>query len=83
MPMHYLNLFSNDDIPEDRKKRENGRHSSLPEDDQEWHMVHFKPIGEISNSSATLVCMSDDDDLVSPVDEFLQGALIRIEQSKR
>lgn len=71
MAMYNLDLFSNHDIAEYGEKGEERRHRSFTIDDEERDVVHFKTVCEVSHSSATLVCMSDDDDLVAAVNEFL------------
>lgn len=65
-----LDPFANDDIAEDREEGEDGRESGLPIYDKKGDMVDFEPIGQISNSLPSVVCMSDDDDLVATVDQF-------------
>ena len=71
MAMNDLNLFANDDIPQYGKEGEDGGHGRLTIDDEEWDMIDLKPIGEISYSGAAFVRMSDDDDLVPAIYEFL------------
>lgn len=40
---------------------------------EKWYMIHFEPICEISNPGAARICVSDDNDLVASVDEFLMA----------
>ena len=70
MAMHYLDLFPDYDVPKDGKERENCRQGGLAVDDQEWNMVHFEAIGEVSDTAAALVRMSDDDNFVATINEF-------------
>lgn len=72
MPMNNLDLFSNDDVSEYWEEREDRWHCRLSIDDEERDMVDFESIGEVAYSSTTRVCMSDDDDFVTTVDEFLE-----------
>lgn len=72
MPMDDLNLFANDDIPEYREKGEHRGHGRLAVYDKERDMVDFEAIGEVSNSSTSFIRMSDNDDFMSTIDEFLK-----------
>jgi hypothetical protein len=64
-------LFSDYDVPEDGEEGKDRRHGRLSVDDEERNMVNLEPIGEIMHSSSSLICMRDDDDFVSSVNEFL------------
>jgi len=72
VPMYNLNLFANDDIPEDGEKGEHRGHGRLAVYDKERDMVDFEAIGEISNSGPSFVRMGDDDDFMSAIDKFLK-----------
>jgi hypothetical protein len=71
MAMHNLNLFSDHNVPEDGKEGKNRGHGRLSIDDEERNMINLETIGEIMHSSSSLICMRDDDDFVSSVNEFL------------
>jgi hypothetical protein len=64
-------LFADYDVAKNRKEGKHGWEGGFSIDHKEWYMVDFETVGEISDSSTTLVCMSDDDDLVSSIDKFL------------
>ena len=67
MSVDNLNLFSNKNVSEDWEKGEDCWHGRFSIDDQEWYMIDFETIGEIVHSCASLVCMSDDNDLVAAI----------------
>jgi hypothetical protein len=71
--MHDLNLFSNDDVAEYGEKGKEGRHCGFAVNDEERNMVDLKAICEVSHAGPAFVGMSDDNDLVAAVDEFLCG----------
>jgi len=71
MTMDNLYLLTNYDVSKDRKEGKYGWEGGFSVDYKEWYMVDFKTVGEISNSSTTLVCMSDYDDFVSSIDKLL------------
>jgi hypothetical protein len=70
--MNDLYLFTDHDIPEKGKEGENCRHRRLAINDEEGDVVHFETIGKISNSCPPFVCMSDDNDFMTAVDQFLE-----------
>lgn len=72
VPMNNLDLFADDDIPKYREKREHRGHGRLAVYDKERDMVDFEAIGEVSNSSTSFIRMSDNDDFMSTIDEFLK-----------
>lgn len=69
--MHDLDLFSDDDIAEDGKEREDCWKRGLSIYDEKGNMIDFKAISEISDSCAAFVGMGYDDDFVAAVDEIL------------
>jgi hypothetical protein len=71
MTVDNLYLLADYDVAKDWKEGKHGWEGSLSVDDEEWYVVDFETIGEVSDSSAALVCMSDYDDLVSSIDKFL------------
>lgn len=72
MAMDDLDLLTNYDVPKDGKEGEDGRKCGLPVDDEERNVIDFKTIRKISDSSATLICMSDDYDFVPAINQFLR-----------
>ena len=70
MTMHNFNLLPNDNVPEDREERKHGGKGSFSVDYKKWNMIDFQPISEISDPCTSLVCMRDDDDFVTTIDEF-------------
>lgn len=70
MAMYDLNFFSYDDVAENRKEGEDSRHGRFAVDHEEGNMVDLEAIGEIADSSPTLISMGDNDYLVTSVDEF-------------
>jgi hypothetical protein len=73
--MDDLNLFSDDDIPEDWEKGEDGRHRRLPIDDQKRDMIDLETVGQVVNSCPALIGMSDNSDLMSSINQ-LGGELV-------
>lgn len=73
MAMNYVNLLPDDDVAEYGEKREDGRECRFAVDDEEWNMVDLQSIGEVSDSSASFVCMGNNYDFVSPIDKFLRS----------
>lgn len=71
MPVNDMDLLTNDDIPEYGEKGEHRRHGRLAIYNEEWYMVDLEAIGKVSNPGASFVGMSDDDDFVSTINEFL------------
>jgi hypothetical protein len=72
MTVNNVNVLSNNDIPEYREEREDGREGRFTVDDEEWDVVDLESIGKVTDSSPSLVCMRNDDYFVSPIDEFLR-----------
>lgn len=70
MSMHYLDLFSENDIAEYREEREDGGKCGFTVNDQKRDVIDFETIGQVAYSCTTLVGMSDDDDFVTAVDQF-------------
>lgn len=72
MAMYNLNFLAYYNVSEEGKKRKDGREGCLAVDDEERAVVDFQAVGEVSHSCSTSVCMCDDDDFVTAVDEFLR-----------
>jgi hypothetical protein len=73
MAMDYLNLLSDDDIAEYGEEREDGRECRLAVDDEEWNVVDLQSVGEVTDSSASFVRVGNNNDFVSPINEFLRS----------
>ena len=71
MSMHNLNLLPDNNIAKHGEEGENGRHGRLSIYHEERNMVHFESIGEIPHSSPSFICMGNNDDFVTAIDEFL------------
>ena len=70
MTMHDLNFFPNDNISEDREKRKHGGEGGFSVYYEKRNMIDFQAISEIPDPCTSLVCMRDDDDFVTTIDEF-------------
>lgn len=77
MAVHNLNLFSNEDLSQDWEGGEDGGEGGRPVDHPVWQVVDLESIGQVphTRTSRRVVCVSDDDDVVSAIDEFLDGRL--------
>lgn len=71
MAMDNLDLFPDDDISENWKEREYSWEGCFAVDDKKWYMVYFESVCQITNSFATFISMSNDDDFMASIDEFL------------
>jgi hypothetical protein len=69
--MHYLDLLPYDDIAEDGKEREDGREGRLPIYHEKRNMVDFQSVCKVANTSPTFISMSDNDDFMPAIYEFL------------
>lgn len=72
MSMDNLNLFADDNVSKYGEEGKDGGHCRLAVDDEEGHMVDLESVCEVADPSATLVCMGDDNDFVSAVDQLLE-----------
>lgn len=77
MSMDNFNVLSNDNIAEYGEKGEDGRECRFAIDDQEWDVVDFEPICEITDSGPSFICMGNDNDFMASIDEFLEAKFIR------
>ena len=71
MTVNDLNLLANDNIAEYRKEGKDGRKCRLAVDDEEGNVVDLESIRKVADAGSTLVCMRDDNNFVSTVDQFL------------
>jgi hypothetical protein len=70
MAMNNFNLLSNNNVPKIWEEREDGWEGRGAIYDKEGDVVDFETIGEIPNASSAIICMRDDDNLVSAVDQL-------------
>ena len=70
MTMHDLNFLPDDNVPEDREEREHGGEGGFSVYYEKRNMIDFQTISEIPDPCSSLVCMRDDDDFVTTIDEF-------------
>ena len=70
MAMHDLNFFPNDNISEDGEERKHSGKGGFSVYYEKGNMIDFQTIGEIPNPCTSLVCVRDDDDFVTTIDEF-------------
>lgn len=70
MSMYNLDTFSDDDVAKDWKEGEDGGKSAFSIDDQKRNMVDLETIGQIADSRATFIRMSDHYDFVAAIYEF-------------
>lgn len=75
--MNYLYLLPDDDVSEDWKEGEDRWHGGLSIDDHEWNIVNLETICQVANTGAITIGMSDDDNFVATIDEFLLGEAVR------
>ena len=75
MTMDNFYLFANYDISEHGKEWEDVRERCFTIDYEKWNMVDFEAVGEIPDTCSSFVCMSDDDDFMSTVDQFLMTSV--------
>lgn len=69
--MDYLDLLTDDDVPEVRKEGEDGRERRFAVHSPEGHIVDLQAIGEVANSCASSILVGYDDDFVPTINEFL------------
>lgn len=68
--MYNLNLFTYNNVPKNRKKREDRGHSRLAIDDEERYMVDLQAICEITDARSTLISMCDDNHFMAPINKL-------------
>lgn len=67
----YVDLLADDDVPKNWKEGENRGHSRLAVYNKEGNVVDLESIGKVPDSGAALVGMSNDNDFVAAINEFL------------
>lgn len=77
MSMNNLNLLPQDYVAKDGEKGKDGWECRFSIDDEERYVINFEPIGQVPYSCSPFVRMSDDDDLVTSIDQ-LGGKLIDV-----
>lgn len=75
--MDDVDLLPYEDVPEDRKKGEDGGKGCRAVDDKEGNVVDLEAIGEVAYAFTVVVGVCYDNDLVAPVNEPL-GELIDV-----
>lgn len=74
--MDDFDLLANDDVPEVRKEREDGRERRLAVHSPEGHIVDFEAVGEIANTRASRILVCYDDDFMPSINELLPYPLV-------
>lgn len=73
MAVNNLDSLAYNNVAKHWKEGEYGGEGGLAVDNEERHVVDLKAIGEVPHTCPTGICVSDDYDLVSSIDEFLGG----------
>jgi hypothetical protein len=71
MAVYNLDALADDNVAEDGEEGEDGGERRLAIDDEERDIVDLEAVGEVSHACSTSVGMSDDNDLVASINEFL------------
>jgi hypothetical protein len=71
MAVYNFDSFANHNVAEDGEKREDGREGRFSVDDEEWDVVDFETVCEISHTCSASIGVGDDNHLVAAIDEFL------------
>lgn len=74
MSVDNVDVLPNNNIPEYGEEREDGRECGFAVDDEEWDVVDLESIGEVTDSRPPFVCMCNNNNFVSPIDEFLRSS---------
>ena len=77
MTVYNADLFSYDNVAEQRKERKYGWKSTFAIYYKERYMVDFQAICKVPNTRSAFVCMSDDYHFVATVDQ-LSGKLVDV-----
>ena len=76
MAMYNLDLLPDEDLSQDRKRREDSRECRLAVYDPVRDMIDLEPVCEVANACATwiwrTVCMCNYHDSVTSIDQFLE-----------
>lgn len=72
MTVYDLDLLADYDISKYRKEGEDGWQGRFAVDNEKWDMVDLEAIGEVTDTCASFIGMSNDNNFVSSVDELLQ-----------
>ena len=70
MSMYNLNLFSNNNVAEDGKEREDSWQRRFSIYNKKRNVVDFETICEISDTGSTLICVSNDDYFMASINKF-------------
>jgi hypothetical protein len=71
MSMDDFDLFPDYNVPKYGKEGEDRWHGRFAVDDEEWNMVNLEAIGEVMNSGAPFVRVSDDNNFMASINELL------------
>ena len=72
MAVYNLDSFANHDVAKHREEGEDGGEGGLAVDDEKGHVVDLEAVCEVAHSCSTGVCVRDDYDFVTTIDEFLE-----------
>ena len=72
MPVNDLHLFPDDDVSKNGEEGEYRGKGGFAIDDEEWDMIDFDAIGQVSDPCSICVCVCKDDNLVASVYQFLK-----------
>lgn len=71
MAVYDLDSFAYNDVAKHREEGEDGGEGGLAVDDEKRHIVDLQAVGEVSHTCSPGICVGDDYDFVSSIDEFL------------
>ena len=77
MTVYNSDLFSYDNVTEQRKERKYRWKSTFAIYNKEGYVIDFEAICKISNTRSTFICMSDDHHFMATVDQ-LSGKLVDV-----
>ena len=80
--MDNVDVLPNHNIAEYREEREDSRERRFAVDDEERDVVDLEPIGKVTNSCPSFVCMCNDNHFMSPVYKFLEAIRTSCEAGK-
>ena len=66
-------LLTNNNVPEDGKEGKDSRKSGLSVDDKKRNVINFESIRQVSDSSTASVRVSDYNNFMTTIDQFLNA----------
>ena len=69
--MHYLDVLPYKDLPEERKKKPEHWEYSFVVHGGQWYVVDFQAISDVSDTLSLIICMSNNDNLITSSDQSL------------